>query len=95
MGFFGLKFNMSLSWFATALQTDPPPDKRGNIARTYFYMDWAYPGRGVISKKNKKLFKAWDEEDPVDEWECERGRRIEGIQGNENPFVRKACEEGY
>ena len=84
---------MSLSWFATALQTDPPPDKRGNIARTYFYMDWAYPGRGVISKKNKKLFKAWDEEDPVDEWECERCRRIEGIQGNENPFVKGRCVE--
>jgi len=76
-------------------KAEPPPDKRGNIARTYFYMDWAYPGHGIISKKNKKLFKAWDEEDPVDEWECERGRRIEGIQGNENPFVRKACEEGY
>jgi hypothetical protein len=72
---------------------EPPPDKRGNIARTYFYMDWAYPGHGIISKKNKELFKAWDKEDPVGEWECERCKRIEGIQGNENPFVRKGCEE--
>ena len=67
-------------------KAEPPPDKRGNIARTYFYMDWAYPGYGVISKKNRKLFQAWDKGDPVDKWECERSRRIEGIQGNENPL---------
>ena len=72
-------------------KAEPPPDKRGNIARTYVYMGCAYPGRGVISNKNKKLFKAWDKEDPVDEWECERCKRIEGIQKNENPFVKKAC----
>ncbi len=74
-------------------KAEPPPDKRGNIARTYFYMDWAYPGRGVISKKNRKLFQAWDKEDPVDQWECQRSRRIEGIQKNENPFVKEACQE--
>ena len=74
-------------------KAEPPPDKRGNIARIYFYMDWAYPGHGVISKKNRKLFQAWDKEDPVDAWECERSRRIEGIQKNENPFMKKACAE--
>ena len=36
-------------------KAEPPPDKRGHIARTYFYMDWAYPGHGIISKKNRKL----------------------------------------
>ena len=51
-------------------------------------MDWAYPGHGIISKKNRKLFEAWDKGDPVDAWECERCGRIEGIQGNENPFVK-------
>jgi len=74
-------------------KAEPPPDKRGNIARTYFYMDWAYPGHGVISNKNKKLFDAWDKSDAVDEWECERCKRIERIQKNENPFVKKACVE--
>ena len=73
-------------------KAEPPPDKRGNIARTYFYKDWAYPGHGIISKKNRKLFQAWDKEDPVDAWECVRIRRIEGLQGNENPFVKKKCE---
>jgi len=56
-------------------------------------MDAAYPGHGVISNKNQKLFKAWDEQDPVDKWECERNKRIEQIQGNENPFVKSVCVE--
>jgi len=73
-------------------KAEPPPEKRGNIARTYFYMDWAYPGHGIISKKNRKLFQAWDKEDPVDAWECERCQRIEEIQGNENPFVKEPCQ---
>jgi deoxyribonuclease-1 len=70
-------------------KAEPPPEVRGNIARIYFYMDWAY------SENNKKLFKTWDKMDPVDAWECERTKRIETIQKNENPFVKKACvEEG-
>ncbi|GAI30817.1 unnamed protein product, partial [marine sediment metagenome] len=64
-------------------KAEPPPEKRGNIARTYFYMDWAYPGHGIISKKNRKLF---------DAWECKRCKRIEKIQGNENPFVKEPCQ---
>jgi len=73
-------------------KAEPPPKKRGNIARTYLYMDWAYPGHGIISKNNRKLFKAWDKQDPVDAWECERCKRIERIQNNENPFVKEACQ---
>ncbi len=42
-------------------------------------MNWAYPGHGIISKKNRKLFEAWDKEDTMDDWECERSKRIEGI----------------
>jgi len=40
----------------------------------------AYIGHGVISKKNRKLFQAWAKEDPVDDWERERCRRIERLQ---------------
>jgi deoxyribonuclease-1 len=69
-------------------KVEPRPDIRGDIARTYFYMDAAYPGRGVISDKNRKLFEAWDKEDPVDAWERERVSRIEQLQGNPNPFVK-------
>lgn len=72
-------------------KAEPPPSVRGEIARTYFYMDAAYPGHGIISKKNRKLFEAWDREDPVDEWECERARRIERLQGNVNESVKNNC----
>jgi deoxyribonuclease-1 len=78
-----------------ARKAEPPPQIRGDIARTYKYMDWAYPGRGVISGKNRKLFDAWDRQDPVDAWECERAGRIERIQGNVNPFVKEMCSGVY
>lgn len=72
---------------------EPRPEIRGDVARTYFYMQSAYPGRGVVSGKNEKLFSAWDRQDPVDGWECERARRIERVQGNEQPFVKEACRK--
>jgi deoxyribonuclease-1 len=50
-------------------------------------MDDAYPNHGIISKKNRKLFQAWAKEDPIDDWERERAKRIEAIQGNHNKFV--------
>ncbi len=70
---------------------EPADHLRGDIARIYMYMDKAYPGRGIISRKNRKLFDAWAKLDPVDKWECERQERIKGIQGNGNPFVEGEC----
>ena len=55
------------------------------------YMDSAYPGKGIISKNNRKLYESWNKSDPVDEWECERAKRIEKIQGNRNEIVRLKC----
>jgi deoxyribonuclease-1 len=72
-------------------KAEPPPEVRGDIARTYLYMNWAYPGYGIILEQNSELFEAWDRDDPVDDWECQRCRRIEEIQGNENSFVKEAC----
>ena len=74
-------------------KAEPPEKVRGDIARTYFYMDDAYPNRGIISKKNQKLFEAWNKLDPVDQWECERERHIRQIQGNENIFVSNGCDK--
>ena len=70
---------------------EPKESIRGEIARTYLYMDSVYPGRGIISKKNRKLFESWNKSDPVDEWECERAKRIEKIQGNRNNVVMGNC----
>ncbi len=72
-------------------KVEPREEIRGEIARTYMYMDSVYPGRGIISKKNWKLFDAWNRSDPVDEWECERAKRIEKIQGNKNKIVMMSC----
>ena len=36
---------------------------------------------------------AWDKQYPVERWECARAKRIEAIQGNENPFVKNPCQE--
>ena len=68
-------------------KAEPKPEIRGDIVRIYLYMNDAYPGRGIISKKNRKLFEAWAVADPIDEWERERAKRIEQIQGNKNKFV--------
>jgi len=72
-------------------KVEPKESIRGEIARTYLYMDSVYPGRGIISKKNRKLFESWNKSDPVDEWECERAKRIEKIQGNRNEVVMGNC----
>lgn len=64
---------------------EPKEDIRGDIARTYFYMEYTY---GVkISDKQRKLFEIWSKHDPVSEWEKIRAERIEKIQGNKNEFV--------
>ena len=72
-------------------KVEPKESIRGEIARTYLYMDSVYPGRGIISKKNQKLFESWNQSDPVDKWECERAKRIENIQGNRNELVMRDC----
>ena len=72
-------------------KVEPREEIRGEIARTYMYMDSVYPSRGIISKKNWELFELWNKSDPVDEWECERAKRIENIQGNRNEIVLDKC----
>ena len=72
-------------------KVEPKDSIRVEIARTYLYMDSVYLGRGIISKKNRKLFDTWNKSDPVDEWECERAKRIEKIQGNRNEVVMRDC----
>ncbi|MGB0734291.1 MAG: endonuclease [Pontibacterium sp.] len=58
---------------------EPAPHIRGDVARIYFYMSDKY---GIkLSRKQKQLFQAWAKQDPVDEWEAERKRRIEILMG--------------
>ena len=74
-------------------QTDivePPEYTRGTIARTYLYFDDVYP-KYNMSSSTRQLMNAWDKMYPVDAWECERAKKIEKIQGNENTFVKSKC----
>ena len=64
---------------------EPRPEVRGDIARTYFYMERMYGVR--ISRKNRRLFETWDAQDPISPREQRRNRRIMEVQGNSNPFV--------
>lgn len=70
---------------------EPMNEAKGIVARTYMYMDQAYPGRGIISNKNAKLFEAWNKMYPVTAWECLRMRRIESIQKSTNPVLKSLC----
>jgi deoxyribonuclease-1 len=66
---------------------EPREEIRGDIARTYFYMEEKYGIR--ISHKRRNLYRIWDRQDPPDSWEKKRNSRIEKIQGNTNPFIDK------
>lgn len=69
----------------------PADNKKGDVARIYLYMDQVYPGHGIISKKNTKLFQAWDKLDPVDKEECELAKRKQKYQGSVNPIMSQRC----
>ena len=64
---------------------EPKTDIRGNIARTYLHMNKRY--NMPISSKQRKLFYVWNKLDAIDDWERERNRLIEQVQGNRNSFI--------
>lgn len=70
---------------------EPMDFAKGTVARAYLYMDGAYPGHGIISNKNQKLFEAWDLAHPVEPWECDLYHEIRRIQG-ENPILAARCK---
>ncbi len=67
----------------------PRKQARGEVARAYLYMHEVY---GIpLSKNEISMFQNWHQQDPVDSWECERGRRIQKIQGNPNRLLEASC----
>lgn len=73
-------------------KAEPPARARGQISRSYLYMQDAYP-QYRMSRQQEQLMGAWDKMYPVDQWECTRAKRIEAVQGNENRFVKEPCVE--
>jgi deoxyribonuclease-1 len=74
-------------------KAEPPKAARGQIARTYLYMDDVY-ARYTISKSQNQLMNAWDKIHPVDAWECARAKKITRLQKNENNVVMSRCKAG-
>ena len=68
----------------------PRQQIRGVIARTYFYMQNKYNIN--LSDSDNKLMLAWNEMYPPKQWECDRNRQIEKIQGNDNKFISEQCK---
>lgn len=83
----------SCEFTVASRKAQPTERSMGVIARTYKYMEWAYP-RYSMSSQQKKLMDAWNKMYPVSDWECKREKRIENIQGNINPFVSDFCPAG-
>ena len=71
---------------------EPPDEVKGDVARIYFYMDQAYPKRGIVSRSMRRLLESWARMDPVDAWECERARRLASVSVP-NPVLEVACQE--
>lgn len=68
---------------------EPQDASKGIVARTYLNFDNRYPGKGIISGKNKPLFEAWDKMYPVTELECSRWKKFEKINGYKHLFIDK------
>ncbi len=64
---------------------EPPEQVFGDIGRIYLYMKERYGFR--LSASQLKLFRSWNNLDPVDEWELKRNQLLTTLQGNHNPFV--------
>ena len=78
----------------TNTQFEPREDHKGNLARSVFYFYTMHAGQSFDSGKNVLTAVAdantlyqWHIQDPVDDRERERNRRVEVAQGNRNPYI--------
>ncbi len=72
-------------------KAEPPEAARGQVARTYLYMESAYK-RYKMSKSQRQLMSAWDKMHPVNAWECARAKKITSLQQSENMIVKSRCK---
>lgn len=70
-------------------QFEPRENVKGDLARAQFYVFTIYKDQvdaGFFSRAKEALCK-WDIQDPVDEQEMSRNKKIKAVQGNDNPFI--------
>jgi len=72
-------------------KAEPPEEARGQISRTYLYMEGVYK-RYSMSKSQRQLMNAWDKMYPVDAWECTRAKKITRLQKSQNNIIKKRCK---
>jgi len=72
-------------------KAEPPVIARGQIARTYMYMEGTYK-RYSMSKSQRQLMNAWDKIYPISAWECARAKRITSLQRSVNDVVKSRCK---
>lgn len=56
-------------------------------------MEETYPGHGIVSGKNRKLFEVWDAAYPVTAPECSKAYLVVENGGNANRFQETKCRE--
>jgi deoxyribonuclease I len=73
---------------------EPAERVRGDIARIQLYMLVTYGGRLGFNYESSKLemLLEWAANDPLNDWELERNKRICLAQGTGNPLISE-CEE--
>jgi len=72
-------------------KAEPPEVPRGQVARTYLYMEGAYKHYS-LSKSQRQLMNCWDKMYPVNAWQCARAKKITRIQQSENKVVKSRCK---
>ncbi len=72
-------------------KVQPRHEVRGDIARVYFYMQYAYPTFKIIDDDEMDTFIQWSFLDPISVEEKMRNEAIMAIQKNCNPFVLDNC----
>jgi len=72
--------------------TAEPSEKiRGEIARTYLFMDIAYPELKILTSSEKMFYIKWSNEYPVSLKECNRNEKILTLQKSNNTITRELC----
>lgn len=68
-------------------KVEPARHLRGDIARTYLYMAWAYPSHVTLSEEELEMFARWDRDDPVSRDELRRAEALSREQGNVQALI--------
>lgn len=66
--------------------TEPRDEVKGDAARIWLYMVETY--KINVPSKQLAMFNEWSKQDPVDQWERLRDKRIAAAQGNRNPYLK-------